>query len=93
MIVIDTKMIRDIEKSQLIMSKNDVSDCRFLIFESFRNSKFECIEFEITERIQFVLKANDFEKNKLFEFSRDNLKLKKKTCLYVVIFLSNRRII
>ena len=79
-IVIDTKITRDTKKSRSIMSKNDFSDCRFLI-EFFRDSKFEKIEFEETERKRFVLKTNDFEKNELFELTYDDLKLKKKACL------------
>ena len=59
------------------MSKNDFNDCRFLMFDFFRNSKFEKIEFEKTKRKRFVLKTNDFEK-KLFELTCDDLKLKKK---------------
>lgn len=80
MIVTETEMTRNTKKSRSTMSKNDVNNCRFLIFESFRDSKFENIEFEMIERNRFVLKANDFEK-KLFELTCDDLKLKKKTFL------------
>ena len=74
-------MARNIEKSRSIMSNDGFSDCRFLISKFFRDSKFEKIEFEKIERKRFVLKANDFEENKLFELTCDDLKLKKKTCL------------
>ena len=74
MIVIEIEMIRNIKKSQLIMSNDDFNDCRFLILKFFRDSKFEKIEFEKIERKRFVLKTNDFEKNELFELTCDDLK-------------------
>ena len=73
-IVIKTKIIRNIKKLQLIILKNDVNDCRF--FFLFRDSKFEKTKSKIIKRKQFVLKTNDSNKNKFFEFLRKNLKLK-----------------